>query len=208
MEDGYIENAESKRPRCWVSRKDQLLILQLFFGSKRTRSEISNDLCIPYSTVARCIQSFHRDDRFISDLFKPRQVDLLKWQSARGLALKYIREQNSPFNSTDIKKYIEATAKIKISHQSMLRYLKTVLHMTYRRVSSRPVYKDPSFIKLMQITFWIEYINKVTPDIVVVNIDETLFSNNTKYNYSWTIKGNPTSAETLILKDQYPSLMQ
>ena len=76
--DNNIENTESKRPSCWVSRKDQLQILRLFFHSKLTRREISNDLFIPYSTVARCIQRFNRDDRFISDLFKPIHRDIFK----------------------------------------------------------------------------------------------------------------------------------
>ena len=76
-----------------------------------------------------------------------------------------------------------------VSLQNILMFLKTRLGMTYRRVSSRPVYKDPWFIRLMQLVFCIEYLNIVTSDIIVVNIDETLFSNSTKFNYSWAPKG-------------------
>ena len=47
--------------------------------------------------------------------------------------------------------------------------------MTYRRVSARPVYIDPKIIKLMRIIFWNEYSNILTPNMVVINIDETLF---------------------------------
>ena len=69
--DNYIENSESKRSSCWISRKNQLQILCLFFHSKLTRREISNDLFIPYSIVAKCIQRFNRNDKFIYDVFKP-----------------------------------------------------------------------------------------------------------------------------------------
>ena len=72
------EYSESKRPRCWVSKADQLKILKLFFHSKWTKLEISNDLMIPYSTVSRCIKNFDRDERFISGLFKTTKVDLFK----------------------------------------------------------------------------------------------------------------------------------
>ena len=40
----------------------------------------------------------------------------------------------------------------------------------------------------------------ITSDIVVVNIDETLFSNHTKCKYSWAIKGQPNFCWNITFK--------
>ena len=122
--EDHAECWETKRPRCWTSRADQLKILRLFFILKQTRQEISNDLMIPYSTVSRCIRNFNQDERFIAHLFKPKKVDLMKCSPARKLVIKYTSEQMSPFSSTDIQKYIEVSGKIHVSQQSILKFLK------------------------------------------------------------------------------------
>ena len=100
------------------------------------------------------------------------------------LVIKYTSEQISSFSSTDIQKYIEVSGKFHVSQQSILKFVKIGLRMIYRRVSSSPTYKVPPIILFMQLFNWVRYLNIAALDLIKVNIEETLFFNSTKFNYS------------------------
>ena len=103
---------------------------------------------------------------------------------------------------------LKGRLRMHVSQLNILKFLKTRFGMTFRRISTRPVYKNPWFIRLMQLIFCIEYLNIVTSDLIVVNIYETLFSINTEFNYSWAPKHNKTITETSASTDQCPLLEQ
>ena len=184
----------------WVDRRDVIKILSMFYKYKISRREISQQLLIPYSTVCRQIRNFNDSPQFISSLFNQKGVKLENWPKAQKEAMKYIRQQSSTFSSANISNYIESKLGIKLWRQSIIEFLKGRLKMKYRRVSARPICKDSRIVKLMQIIFWLEYSNILTPHMVVVNNDETLFSNDTKINYSWKIKNEPNNVSNISFR--------
>ena len=132
-----------------------------------------------------------------SRLFTSKPVNLLNWNRAQKVLTEYINFNAYPFNSTEIQTFLMKTTEIECTKSSIIRYLKEFLNYPYKRVSPRLVRKPASLIKLKKIIFWVEYANMINNRIVLVNIDETLFSNSTKRNYSWAKRGQPTFRENI-----------
>ena len=103
--------------------------------------------------------------------------------------IEYIKAQSGIFNSTSVKHYIKTETGMDVSKQSIASFMNNSLGLSYKRVSSRPSISNVPQTKLKKIIFWLEFMNLVKPEHIVVKIDETLFSRSTKINYSWTKKG-------------------
>ena len=67
--------------------------------------------------------------------------------------------------------------------------MKRELNLSFKKFSSRPVFKDFHKIYALKCLFAIELSNIVNDSKVLVNIDEVAFSRSTKINYSWSNKG-------------------
>lgn len=89
---------------------------------------------------------------------------------------------------------------MELSYTSIIHYLKEELHMTFRRVSSRPVLENQDYIELLKIVFCIEFSNIWQPDQVYVNIDEVTFSKSTRINYSWALKNTSNNSANISFK--------
>ena len=74
--------------------------------------------------------------------------------------------------------------------QSIVNFLKRELRMSYRKASSRPTNANLMTNQMLKNVFWIEFSNLADFSNVYVNIDEVLFSNSTKINYTWCERGN------------------
>ena len=192
-----INDLSTKPSNSWVNDSLKLKILRLHNIQMMTKAEISRQLLTPYSTIWRIIRRFRENPKTTREFFVSRPVNLLYWDRAQKAVLEYIRFNIYPFNSTEIQRFLLKTTGIDWTKSSIIRYLKESLNLSYKRVSSRLVKRPASLTKLMKIVFWIEYANMINSRIVVVNIDETLFSNSTKRNYSWTKRGGPAYAENI-----------
>ena len=76
--------------------------------------------------------------------------------------------------------------------------LKSNFGLSFKRISSRPSNQDSYKNKLIRKLFAIEYLHKLSEEYLVVNVDEVLFSNKTKTNYSWARKGEAANIHNLI----------
>ena len=124
----------------------------------------------------------------IASLFQPKPIKLLKWERAHIKVVEYIKSQSGVFNSNDVQKYIKTTTGVNVNQQSIIVFVKSILGMTYKRVSSWPVMKIPYSIIIKKVLFWLEYAHMIKQEHVIVKIDETLFSkwrNNTVNNISF-----------------------
>ena len=173
----------------WTNDSQRLRVLELFYLKSQPRSEIARNLCIPYATICRIIRNWEQSSTSISSLFKFRKVRIQKWRRAQVKTLEFIKFQSGVFNSANIKHYIKTETGVDINQQSITSYLKRILGLSYKRISSRPSGSSISQTTLKRILFWLEFANLIRSEHVIVNIDETLFSRSTKINYSCTKRG-------------------
>ena len=164
-------------------------MLKLSVKEKMPKREISKQLWVLYSTVWRIIRRFHCDPNMMKELFKQKLVNLQFWKRAQRVVLEFIKYNEYPYNWSILQKLVYRETGIQLSKQSVLWFLKNDLNLSFKRISSRLVKDNDKIIRLKRIIFCIEYSNMINNKIVVVNIDETLFSNFTKNNYNWATKG-------------------
>ena len=88
-----------------------------------------------------------------------------------------------------MKNYIKSETGIEASLQSITSFLKNKLGFSFKRVSPRSSESKILQNKLKRILFWLEFVNQIKPELVIVNIGETPFTRSPKINYSWFLKG-------------------
>ena len=98
----------------------------------------------------------------------------------------YIEDRTIPYATKNIQNFIKDINGAVMQREWISNYLKNKLHLSYKRISSRPVYRDSLRIELMKHLFAIEFSNIVDHSKVFVNIGEVNFSRSTKINFSWS----------------------
>ena len=74
---------------------------------------------------------------------------------------KYIESQRSTFNSKDICEYIKMEYDVFLHKRTIIDYLKKDLNLSFKRVSSRPIFKDFSKIDALKWLFAVEKTNVI-----------------------------------------------
>ena len=146
---------------------------------------------IPYSSVCRIIEEclLQKEDwasHYIKARCKVHYDDVI---------LRYIRayclNTKDSYTSKDIQHSIQFDLNISISLSQIRKFLKDDLQLSFKKGASRPVAVDSPRSHLIKRMFAIEFGGLWKEDYLYINIDEVLFSNKTKHNYSWLLKGRP-----------------
>ena len=104
----------------------------------------------------------------------------------------------SPFIADDITKKIKEDLGIKVDERSIRELKKNKFDYSFKRVSSRSIQDDSYRLNLIKKLFAIEYLHKLKTGNLIVNVDEVLFSNKTKINYSWAKKGEAANIQNVL----------
>ena len=79
--------------------------------------------------------------------------------------------------------------------------LKTKLNFSFKRWSPRPLTLNHKIVKLRKALFTVKQLKIINGASLLVNIDEVVFSQSTKTNYSWSRKDMPSNLSTQIIKE-------
>ena len=96
---------------------------------------------------------------------------------------------NGVFTSKDAINEIENKLGIKIQKHQIIKYFKEELRLSLKKGTNRPSNLDRSRQQLLKCIFSVRLISRLTNKTVLINIDESSFSRNTKLSYSWLSKG-------------------
>ena len=86
-----------------------------------------------------------------------------------------------------------------MSRRDIINCMKEQLNFSFKKVSSRVIIEDQQRVYLFKIIFCFEFAN-LLKNLVIMNIDEVLFNNSTKSNYSWGLKGSSTIVHNISFK--------
>ena len=167
----------------------KLQILTMSYKKRMNKPEISKSLHIPYSSVARIIREYEKEPSKTQTWFNSKHAHISKWQRAEESLKEYVWSNSTVFTSVDVQKYVKDVHDLNISQKETVQYMKNQLGLCFRRVSGRPFQAGLSRNKCFKTLFWLEFENLWSGGQVFVNIDEVIFSNSTKHNYSWIKKG-------------------
>ena len=154
------------------------------------RTKISDKIKNPYSTLSRIISSFNTIHEFTKAWFENKDIKVSESPNIAQVIKDYVKNSKTTFNSSSIAKFIKQEFNMSIWKQRIAKFLKRELRMSYRKACSRPTNANSMTNQILKNVFWIEFSNLADCSNVYVNIDEVLFSNSTKINYTWCERGN------------------
>ena len=173
--------------KYWYWEKQTIVHLNQRLGL--SHNMISEKYSIPYSTVRRiwiekCNEDWKSDKRWQS----------IKWNTEYShIILEYIhyfiRTIDSTFVAEDKKKKIKYDLRIQMELNDIRSVLKNKLNLRFKKWSPRPINIDQLKFSLIRTLHAIEFTSIWEDDTLFINIDEVLFSNKTKQEYSWIPKG-------------------
>ena len=120
---------------------------------------------------------------------------MVKWIS------KYVWAQTHRFISADVQAYIKEQLLVTIPLHQIRKNLKEKLRMSYKKGNPRPVTLDVAKLRLTKQLFWIRLAQKLPEIKLLVNIDESSFSNSTKKNYSWLEKVKSCALNNIVFQN-------
>ena len=173
--------------KYWYWKKQTIVHLNQRLGL--SHNMISEKYSIPYSTVRRiwiekCNEDWKSDQRWQS----------IKWNTEYShIILEYIhyfiRTIDSTFVAEDKKKKIKYDLGIQIELNDIRSVIKNRLNLKFKKWSPRPINIDQLKFSLIRTLHAIEFTSIWEDGTLFINIDEVLFSNKTKQEYSWIPKG-------------------
>ena len=84
-------------------------------------------------------------------------------------------------------------------NQDEIRYiLKNYMNFSFKKCSSRPIIQDCFKSNLIRTLHTEEFINFWNEDLLFVNVDEVLFTDKTKQQYSWLPRGKCSNAGNIL----------
>ena len=181
----------------WVSTKQKQQILDFYFNKRLSRSEISQKMFVSYSTICRLIKDANKTSNVYTDWDRKEKRRPKIDKIAKALIVNYTTENTFPYSSRDIEIYLENKLNERYTKDSIIKFMKKQLNLSFKKWSSRPILKDPVRFKLYKSLFCIEFANIVNPSSILVKIDETSFSRHTKINYSRSKTGVSSSINNI-----------
>ena len=123
----------------------------------------------------------------------------LKWHRMKPRICKYYwRTATSTFDSVDIRNQIKHDLGMTIECKNIKEILKNKLNFSFKKWSSRPINIESQRLNLIRTLYVIEFISLWELDTLIINIDEVLFSNKTKKEYSWIQRGRWSNVGNIL----------
>ena len=114
-------------------------------------------------------------------------------------AISSYAEQNKwSFTWNDVRNHLMKYNDIWVNTNLIRKILKNKLSFSFKRCSSRPITLNWKILKLKKILFLVRLCKMINRHSILANIDESSFSRNTKTNYSWSRKGEPSNWSTIL----------
>ena len=178
-----------KLSRKHLSMDQKEWITNLFTINNKSRSEISHELFLSYSTVWRILREGKYDE-------VKRNCKNSSYRGSCKLDLytkkfitDYVQNTDNPFCLKNIQHYLLTERDIEAKITDISSFINNKLHLSYKRCSSHSSQIDIARLKAQRKIYVMEFSNIVDNTKFLVNIDEVIFSKSTKINYSWIRKG-------------------
>ena len=111
--------------------------------------------------------------------------------------MKFIESHNDPFTSNDIIHAVRKRFWIILQKHQLIQFLKEHLNLSFKKGTSRPSNINHKRLDSLKWLFSVRLTKRITDHSLIVNIDESTFSRNTKRHYSWIRKDENCSISNI-----------
>ena len=124
-------------------------------------------------------------------------MKIFKSRLIKKAASSYILSQEEPFRSHDVWREINNLFRIDISSKTMSKFMKTQMGLSFKRITSRPLSLDVERQHALKILFAVTLTKRIKNAKLLINVDESTLSKETKIKYTWALKGVSASAKNI-----------
>ena len=189
-----LRNRELGQRLTWGERE---LIFMLHKNEKVPLATLQHRFQISLSTLKRIIaqpatgshERKVRGDALGMKVFISRKI--------KKEVASYILSREEPFRSHDVWTRIQNLCNVEIKAKIMTKYMKTQLGLSFKRITSRPLNLDVERQHYVKVLFAVALTKRIKDAKLLINVDESTLSKETKNNYTWTLKGVPASAKNI-----------
>ena len=99
--------------------------------------------------------------------------------------MKFVDTHNDPFTSNDVILAVKKRFWITIQKHQLIKFLKEHLNLSFKKGTSRPSHIKQRRLSIIKWLFSVRLTKRIASNSLLINIDESIFSRNTKRHYSW-----------------------
>ena len=119
------------------------------------------------------------------------QISMSDQQNLQKRITNHYKLTTVPFTVREIRNVLESETNLILNDRIVYNTMKKACNLTYTRWKSRPNNVNMEKVQLFRALFAISFSQILTSKTLIINIDESTLSRNTKQNYAWNLKGNP-----------------
>ena len=105
------------------------------------------------------------------------------------LIQEYVWNTTGPFWLDNVSRYVKVKWGVEIQKHQLRMFLRDTVRLSYKKGKNRPAHLSIDFQNSLKWLFGIRFIHNLQKGWVLINIDESVISKNTRINYSWLPKG-------------------
>ena len=176
---------------------ERLHILKKFTKEGSSIKQICSEYCINVETIKRIINEFRNHKvRWNNPLPKTCRQMKASQKLIEEVA-EFCKTSDHPFVTGDLSIFIKNKWRVNIPTHVIRETMKKELRLSFKKGKSRPFKLD--FIKqnYTKSLFAVKIIKKLDKFSTLINIDETLFSRQTKITHSWLLKGKEWTVKNI-----------
>ena len=141
------------------------------------------------STIRRIIEEFRSNIKRSEIYTNIRWRKSIKSRAVSKWISKFASDQTGCFTSADVQRHVKNQLLIWVPLHQIRKHLKEKDRLSYKKGNPRPINLDVSRVKLLKQLFWIRIAKKVSNIRMLINIDESSITKDTRRNYSWLRTG-------------------
>ena len=163
------------------------------YDEYKNKGKSINDICREYGlslpTVKRVIKLFSTTINRANIYTKIRCRKLIEFLAVQNMIRKYVESTDGPFVASHIQQHLEQTLSVWIPLHQIRFFLKTDLHLSFKRGSKRPSNIDRSRSIVLKRLYAVRLTQKLPTIKLLCNLDESVINRDTISNYSWLKRG-------------------
>ena len=159
----------------------------------KVRNNNKNEIAMKYKLSDTTIESIMRE--FSLHFHIPKLEDFKKSNrimyspEIQKFISEFIKHNHEPFSSKDVIKAVRKDLEISLESHHLIKYMKENMNLSFKKETSRPSNLNRERQLIFKWLFCIRIAKRISDKMILINIDESSFSRNTKVHYSWIQKG-------------------
>ena len=200
IDEATIHTLMNRPKGSHLTYRQKLLIYKSFRYDENPINQICQKYDVSISTVKKIIREFNANVKREEIYSKIRSKKMIWLMEVEEWISGFIWSKIGGFTSLDIQKHIMKKLSILIPRNQIWKHLKFIRNLSYKKGNARPFTIDANKIQLQKQLFWTKLAQHLYKLKILINLDESTTSGDTKINYSWLQTGKHWTINNIVFR--------